>query len=147
MPLDDTTTVSPYIGIRHSQMEVGGYTETGPVFPLTANPFSTSSTDVITGVGVSKKLTDKLTASVGVGVTQNVGNSAGVLTGSSEIGGMSKYEANMVGGGKATSASVGAGLSYEVAPGQRITASVGWQDKTMFKPESTTVGLTWSFSF
>ena len=147
MPLDDTTTVSPYIGIRHSQIDVNGYTETGNVFPLTANAFTTSSTDVIAGVGITKKLTDKLTASVGVGVTQNVGNSAGKLTGTSEIGGMSAYEANMTNGGKPTSASVGAGLSYEVAPGQRVTASVGWQDKTMFKPESTTVGLTWSFSF
>jgi len=147
MPVDDTTTISPYIGIRHTQLDVGGYTEMGPVFPLTANPFSTSSTDVIAGVGVSKKLTDKLTASVGVGVTQNVGNSAGKLTGTSEIGGMSAYEANMMGGGKSTSASVGAALSYEVAPGQKVTASVGWQDKSMFKPESTTVGLTWSFSF
>ena len=127
--------------------QLGGYTETGPVFPLTANPFSTSSTDVIAGVGISKKLTDKLTASVGVGIAQNVGNSVGTLTGTSEIGGMSKYEANMLGGGKSTSASVGAGLTYEVAPGQKITASVGWQDKSMFKPESTTVGLTWSWSF
>lgn len=147
MPIDDSTTISPYIGIRQSQMEVGGYIETGNAFPLTAHAFNTSSSDVIAGVGVTKKLTDKLTASVGVGVTQNVGNSAGKLTGTSEIGGMSAYEANMVNGGKSTSASVGAGLSYEVAPGQKVTASVGWQDKTMFKPESTTVGLTWSFSF
>jgi F5/8 type C domain len=147
MPLDETTTISPYIGLRRTQMDVGGYTETGPVFPLTANPFSTTSTDVIAGVGVAKKLTDKLTANVGVGVTQNVANDSGKLSGSSEIGHLSSYEQQMNGGGKGTSASVGAGLSYEVAPGQRVTASVGWQDKTMFKPESTTVGLTWSFSF
>lgn len=147
MPLDDTTTVSPYIGIRQSQLNVNGYTEDGSVFPLTVNPFSTSSTDVIAGVGISKKLTPKLTASASVGVTQNIANDAGKLSGSSDIGGMSSYEQQMQSSGKGTSASVGAGLTYEVAPGQKVTASVGWQDKTMFKPESTTVGLTWTFSF
>ena len=146
MPLDDKTVVSPYVAIRHSQLDVNGYTEMGPIFPLTALPSSSSSTDAIVGVGVSRKLTDKLTASVGVGITQNLANDPGTVKGTSEIFGLSSYEKSMS-GGKATSASVGAGLSYEVAPGQRIGLSVGWQDKTMLKPESTTVGLTYSFSF
>ena len=146
MPVTDTVTVSPYVAIRRSHLSVNGYTEMGPLFPLTIESQSVNSTDVIAGVGVSKKLTDKLTASASVGVTQNVQHDASNINGSSEVKNLSNFNSPMS-KGKETSASVGAGLSYQVAPNTKVGVNVGWQDKTMFKPSSTSVGISLTFSF
>jgi hypothetical protein len=146
MPVDATTTVSPYIAIRRSQLDVAGYTEMGPIFPLIFDPFSVGSTDLAAGIGASKKLNDKLTASVGVGVTQNVSNDAGRLRGISEIYNLSTFEQQIT-GGKTISANVGAGLSYEITAGQKIGASVGWSDQTILKPASTSFGISYTLGF
>lgn len=146
MPINETVTVAPYIGIRRSQLDVAGYTEIGPIFPLTVQPYGISSTDVIAGVGVSKRLNNKLTATAGVGVTQNVANETGKMKVTSEVYNLSTFETEMS-KGKSTSASVGAGLIYDIAPNQKVGVSVGWQDKTMLKPAGTSVGISWSIGF
>ena len=141
--LNDTTFVTPYLGVRDSNTTVNGYTETGPVFPLSYGSVKQSTTDVIAGVGVSKKLTDKVTGSVGVGVVQNVSNKVGTLNASSDMGNFS----SQLPGGKYTSASASAGLSYELAPNQRIGVNVGFQDKTLSGHSVGSVGISYTLGF
>jgi len=141
--VNDTTSVTPYVGLRRSTFTVNGYTENGPVFPLTYSSVNQSTTDVIAGVGVNKKLTDKLSASVGVGVVHNVARDAGRVNSTSEMGSIGS---NIPGSGY-TSASVGAGLSYEVAKNQRIGVNVGWQEKNLSSTNIGSIGISYTIGF
>ena len=139
-------TISPYVGLRQSRLDIDSWTEVGNLFPLAASGYSVTSTDALLGMGISRQLTDRLTGSVSAGVTQNLANDAGKIAGTSDISDLFAFSsANAP--GKATSVSVGAGLSYALTPNSRIGANVGWSDQTMLQPQSTSIGLGYSVGF
>lgn len=141
-PLDATTFVTPYAGVRYSRTTVDGYTEVGPVFPLTFGGVTQTSTDLLAGVSASTKVADGLTASVNAGIVHNLDYNAGTVTATGEPG---TYQSNLVGTRK-TSASLGAGLSYAIDKETKIGASIGWQQKgTTSDITSVGVNLTKSF--
>jgi hypothetical protein len=141
-PLDATTFVTPYAGVRYSRTSVDGYTEVGPVFPLTFGGVTQTSTDLLVGVSASTKVADGLTASVNAGVVHNLDYNAGTVTATGEPG---TYQSNLVDTRK-TSASLGAGLSYAIDKETKIGASIGWQQKgTTSDISSVGVNLTKSF--
>lgn len=144
--LTDKTTLTDYIGIRHTKLNVGGYTETGPVFPLTVNGTQQTTTDLIAGVGGSHKFTDKLSGNASVGIVQNLSNSGGNFSGTSEIGNLQTFN-TVLPASKYTSAALGAGLSYEVGKDQRIGVSVGWQQKGLTNADVTSYGLSYTAGF
>ena len=145
-PITDNTSVTPYIGLRHSEVKTGGYTEQGPTFPLTVNSNTQTATDVIAGVSVSHKLTDKLTATGSAGVIQNVSSSTGSLSGTSEIGNKTTFNNALPNNGK-TSVGVGAGLSYQVTKNSKVGVNVGFQDKTPSGNNVGYVGLSYTIGF
>jgi hypothetical protein len=128
IPIDEKTSVTPYVGVRQVDTKVGGYTETGPTFPLTVDAANRSSTSVIAGATLARKLTDKLTGSVSAGVVQRVSENNPGYTGSSEIAGMSTFNSAVPGNGK-TNASFGAGLSYKIDGLTSIGVNAGIQQK------------------
>ncbi len=140
VPVTETVTVTPYIGVRHSETKLGGYTETGPVFPLTVDATSKSRTDVIAGVSVAKQFTEKLTGSVSVGVTQKVSDKSAEYKGTSEIGGLSTFSSTVPSSGT-TNASIGAGLSYAIDKTTRVGVSVGVQQKGQ-NPNINSIGVS-----
>ncbi len=141
-PLDATTFVTPYAGVRYSRTTVDGYTEVGPVFPLTFGGVTQTSTDLLAGVSASTKVADGLTASVNAGVVHNLDYNAGTVTATGEPG---AYQSNLAGTRK-TSASLGAGLSYAIDKETKIGVSIGWQQKgTTSDISSVGVNLTKSF--
>jgi hypothetical protein len=141
-PLDATTFVTPYAGVRYSRTSVDGYTEVGPVFPLTFGGVTQTSTDLLAGVSASTKVADGLTASVNAGVVHNLDYNAGTVTATGEPG---AYQSNLAGTRK-TSAALGAGLSYAIDKETKIGASIGWQQKgTTSDISSVGVNLTKSF--
>lgn len=145
-PIDEKTTVTPYVGLRQTEVKTGGYTEQGAVFPLTVNANTHSTTDVLAGVGVSHKLTDKLTATGAVGVTQNVSSSTGSFSGTSDIAGKGTFNNALPNNGK-TSVGVGAGLSYQVTKNSKVGVNVGFQDKTPSGNNVGFVGLSYTIGF
>jgi hypothetical protein len=145
-PAIDDFIVTPYAGIRYTRLGVGGYTETGNIFPLSIDSYKQTTTDLLGGVTVSYKVWDDLTASVSAGVVKNVANEAGSINGTSEIKNMFTF-ANPLPGQKYLSGAFGAGLTYEFIPGQRVGVNVGWQHKTLTDTSIGAVGLTYSLGF
>ena len=141
--VDSSTVATPYIGVRHSTFNVNGYTEQGSVFPITYGAVKQNTTDVLAGVIVAKKFNDKLTGSVSAGVVQNIANNVGTVTASSDMGNFS----SPLQGGKYTSAALGAGLSYKVAPNQRIGANFGWQQKSLTNARIASYGVSYTVGF
>jgi hypothetical protein len=144
--IDDKTSVTPYVGVRHTEVNTGGYTEQGAQFPLTVNSNTHSTTDVLAGVGVSHKLTDKLTATGAVGVTQNVSSNTGSFSGTSDIAGKGTFNNALPNNGK-TSVGVGAGLSYAVTKNSKVGVNVGFQDKTPSGNNVGYVGVSYTIGF
>jgi hypothetical protein len=141
--VNDTTSVTPYIGIRKSTFNVDGYTQSGETFPLTYGSVKQSTTDTLAGVSVGKKLTDNLTASVSVGVVKNVSYNAGNVTATSEMG---NFTAPLQ-GSKYTSTAAGAGLSYSITKNQRVGINVGWQQKGLTNTNIGSIGLSYTIGF
>lgn len=146
IPVTEKTTVTPYAGIRYTQLNVGGYTEQGPVFPLTVNSTKQTTTDALAGVGVSHKITDRLTGSVSAGLIKNINYQTGTVAGTSEIGGLSSFNAGLPGSGY-TSVAVGTGLSYAVAKNQRIGVNLGWQQKSLINSSIASYGVSYTVGF
>ncbi len=140
VPVTETVTVTPYVGVRHSETRIGGYTETGAVFPLTVDATNRTRTDVLAGISVAKQFTEKLTGSVSVGVTQQITDKPTEYRGTSEIGGLSTFRGTVLNGGS-TNASIGAGVSYAVDKTTRVGISVGVQQKGQ-NPNINSVGIS-----
>lgn len=128
IPINETVTVTPYVGVRHTESTYSGYTERGPEFPLTVNATSRKSTDALAGVSLSKQFNDKISGSFSVGVVQNLNRQDPVYAGTSEIGGLSTFNGSLPNNGK-TNASFGAGMSYSIDKTTRVGVSVGVQQK------------------
>jgi hypothetical protein len=146
IPLMTDVTLTPYAGLRYTNLNVGGYNETNAVYPLSVVAYSQKSTDVIAGSTLSVVLTDELTASLSAGITQNISATPGSISGTSDIVNL-KTISTPLASSNATSLGLGAGLSYQVAPGQHINLNVGWQQKSLTSPDVTGVGISYSISF
>jgi len=141
--VDGSIVAIPYVGLRQSTLNVDGYTEQGQLFPQTFGSVKQSTTDLIAGVNVSKKFDDKLTGTVSAGVVQNLSNSVGSVTSNSDMG---TFRAPLQ-GGSYTSTAFGAGLSYEVAPNQRVGVNAGWQQKSLTNSNISSMGISYTVGF
>lgn len=140
IPVDESVTVTPYVGVRRTETNVAGYTETGPAFPLTVNSTSKVSTDAIAGVTVGKKFNDKLSGSITAGVTQRLSGSEGKVSGTSEIGGLSAFNSAIPGNGK-TNTALSAGLGYNIDKTTKVGVNLGWQQRGA-NADVTSIGIS-----
>jgi len=140
MPVSETVTVTPYVGVRYVESNYSGFTEQGPEFPLTVNSTKRNQTSAIAGVSVAKQLTEKLSGNVSVGVTQNLTGQSATFTGTSEIGGLTTFNSSLPSNGR-TNPSIGAGLSYSVDKTTKVGVNVGVQQKGD-NANISSVGLT-----
>jgi Autotransporter beta-domain len=128
IPVTETVTVTPYVGIRRTESNYSGYTETGPVFPLTVDATARKTTDAIAGVSVSKQFTERLSGNLSVGFTQRLKEQNPVYAGTSEIGGLSTFSNTLPGNG-VTNAAIGGGFSYSVDKTTRVGVNFGIQQR------------------
>ena len=145
VPVTETVTVTPYVGIRQTQTSISGYTEQGPVFPLTVNGTNQNATDAIAGVAVSKQLTENLSANVGAGVIQRISQTNATFTGTSEIGGLNTFSGAVPTNGS-TNPALSAGLGYNINKTTRVGASLGWQQRGS-NADVTTIGVNLTKGF
>ena len=146
IPLIYDVTLSPYAGLRYSELRVGGYTENGALFPLSINPYKQKSTDLIGGVSVSKKLTNELSVNTSVGVTKNLRTNTGSIAGTSEIYNLEAFD-YALDKGKSFSFGVGAGVSYQFMPDHTIGLNVGFEQKSIVNPRAGSVGISYTYGF
>jgi len=143
MAANDTTNVITYLGVRKSSFNVNGYTEQGPVFPLTYGDVKQTATDALAGITVAKQFNNKVSGSASLGVVRNLSYDAGTLTSTSDMG---NFTAPLPGSGY-TSASAGTGLSYEVVKNQKLGLNIGWQQKSSINNSIASYGLSYTVGF
>ena len=146
IPLLYDITLSPYAGLRYSELSIGGYTENGPLFPLSINPYKQKSTDLVAGLGINKKLTNQLSVNTSVGVTKNLKTNTGSIAGQSEIYNLEAFDYQLD-KGKSLSFGVGAGVSYEFLPNQTVGINVGFEQKSIVNPKAGSIGLSYTYGF
>jgi hypothetical protein len=133
------TIVTPYLGLRYSQTNMGGYTEstsTSVTSPLTYQALNTNATTLLAGASATHQLNPKTTifASAGVEFDTNTANGSYSAT-SANIAGLTPINFNPTAVNTRPTATVGA--YYDLEKNQRL-GIVGGYAQTSFKAVSTT---------
>jgi hypothetical protein len=143
------TIVTPYAGLRYSQTNMGGYTEStsaAVTSPLTYQALNTNATTLLAGASATHQLTPKTTifASAGVEFDTNTANGSYSAT-SANIAGLTPINFNPTAVNTRPTATVGA--YYDLEKNQRL-GIVGGYAQTSFKAVSTTsVMATYTIGF
>ena len=140
----DQVIVSPYVGIRYTQNNMGGYTEatsTSVTTPLTYSALNTNATTALAGVGVSYSGIPQtnLFASAGVETDTNTANgsyNATGLTGLTPV----NFNPNPV----KTRPTAMLGASYDVEKNQRLGVTGIYRQEAYQATASTTVMATYT---
>lgn len=141
--------VSPYVGMRYSQNNMGGYTEgasAGVTAPLTYSAVNTNATTALAGVGVSFRAIPKtnLFASAGVESDTNTANGSVNAT-STTIAGLTpvNFNANPV----KTRPTATVGATYDVEKNQRLGVTGIYRQESYQAVSTTTVMATYTVGF
>ncbi|OLY95793.1 autotransporter outer membrane beta-barrel domain-containing protein [Polynucleobacter sphagniphilus] len=143
----DQVIVSPYVGIRYTQNNMGGYTEatsTSVTTPLSYSALNTNATTALAGVGVSYSGIPQtnLFASAGVETDTNTANgsyNATGLTGLTPV----NFNPNPV----KTRPTAMLGASYDVEKNQRLGVTGIYRQEAYQATASTTVMATYTVGF
>jgi hypothetical protein len=139
--------VSPYVGIRYTQNNMGGYTESTSVTvtaPLTYSTLNTNATTALAGVGASYRGIPKtnLFASAGVESDTNTANGSYTATGVTGLTPVN-FNANPV----KTRATATLGASYDVEKNQRLGITGIYRQESYQAVSTTTVMATYTIGF
>lgn len=148
-PVTDATAVVPYLGLRYTRVNTGGYIENATATvtsPLTYNAMAQNNFSAIAGVGVKSLLVEKLTGTVSVGIQQSLKYSMANYQGTSGITGLETFSVQMPGANSAM-ATATAGLSYAVAKNERLGFNVLWQQQPFINTNTTTALATYTIGF
>jgi hypothetical protein len=142
--ITENTVISPYVGMRYTQNNMGGYTENtsaAVTAPLTYSALNTNATTVLAGVGTRHRLTPKtmLFASAGVESDTNTSNGTYSATG---INGLTpvNFNANPV----TTRPTASVGATYLVEKNQQLGLSGIYRQEPYQAVSTTSVFLTYT---
>ncbi len=142
----DNVIVSPYVGVRYTQNNMGGYTEgtsSSVTAPLTYNALNTNATTALAGVGASYRVipTVMTFASDGVETDTNTANGTYSATNAS-IGTLTpvNFNANPV----RTRPTATLGAYYDVAKNQRLGLTGIYRQEAYQAVSTTTVMATYT---
>ena len=140
----DKATVSPYVGVRYTQNNMGGYTEAASstvTAPLTYSALNTNATTALAGLGASYKVIPAVTtfASAGVETDTNTSNGSYSATG---INGLTpvNFNPNPV----RTRPTAMAGAYYDIVKNQRFGVTGIYRQEAYQAVSTTTVMATYT---
>lgn len=142
----DKAIVSPYVGVRYTQNNMGGYTEgtsTTVTAPLTYSALNTNATTALAGVGASYKVIPTVMTFASVGVETDTNTANGSYSGtSSSIAGLTpvNFNANPV----KTRPTAMLGASYEIEKNQRLGITGIYRQEAYQAVSTTTVMATYT---
>lgn len=142
--LDEGMVVSPYAGIRYSQGNLGGYTETTSATvttPLTYAAINTNSTTFLAGVHGKFKASPVATIQASVGLESDLVNNNGALS-ASGVTGLTTVNFNPTQVKTRPVAMLGG--YYDVEKNQRIGVTGIWRQEPFQAIGSTTVMATYT---
>jgi len=139
--------VSPYVGMRYTQNNMGGYTEAtsaAVTAPLTYSALNTNATTALAGVGASYRGIPQTTlfASAGVETDTNTANGSYVGNNAYFAGGLTpvNFNANPV----KTRPTASLGAYYDVVKNQRIGVTGIYRQEAYQAVSTTTVMATYT---
>ena len=142
----DKAIVSPYVGVRYTQNNMGGYTEgasSSVTAPLTYSALNTNATTALAGVGASYKVIPTVTtfASAGVETDTNTANGTYVAANTS-IGTLTpvNFNANPV----KTRPTATLGAYYDIEKNQRLGITGIYRQEAYQAVSTTTVMATYT---
>ena len=140
----DKAIVSPYVGVRYTQSNMGGYTEgasSSVTSPLTYSALNTNATTALAGLGVSYKIIPTVTtfASAGVETDTNTSNGTYSATG---INGLTPVNFNPNPVRTRPTATLGA--YFDIAKNQRFGVTGIYRQEAYQAVSSTTVMATYT---
>lgn len=138
------TVVSPYAGVRYTQNNMGGYTESvsaSVTAPLTYSALNTNATTALAGVGATYKGIPQTTlfASAGVETDTNTANGSYSATGVTGLTPVN-FNSNPV----KTRPTAMLGASYDVAKNQRLGISGIYRQEAYQAVQTATVLATYT---
>ncbi|MBT8557479.1 autotransporter outer membrane beta-barrel domain-containing protein [Polynucleobacter paneuropaeus] len=142
----DNVIVSPYVGVRYTQNNMGGYTEStssSVTAPLTYSALNTNATTALAGVGASYRVIPTVTtfASAGVETDTNTANGTYSATNAS-IGTLTpvNFNANPV----KTRPTATVGAYYDIEKNQRVGITGIYRQEAYQAVSTTTVMATYT---
>jgi autotransporter-associated beta strand protein len=145
----DKVIVSPYLGMRYTQNNMGGYTEgssASVTAPLTYSALNTNATTALAGVGASYQVIPKVTTFASLGIETDTNKANGSYYGTnSNIAGLTpvNFNANPV----KTRPTATLGAYYDVAKNQRLGITGIYRQESYQAVSTTTVMATYSVGF
>lgn len=142
----ENTVVSPYVGMRYTQNNMGGYTEGTSLTvtaPLTFSALNTNATTALAGVGARHLLNSKTMLFASAGVESDTNTANGSYYGAnSNISGLTpvNFNANPV----TTRPTASLGASYLVEKNHQIGLSGIYRQEAYQAVSSTSVFLTYT---
>ncbi|MBT8529912.1 autotransporter outer membrane beta-barrel domain-containing protein [Polynucleobacter paneuropaeus] len=142
----DNVIVSPYVGVRYTQNNMGGYTEgtsSSVTAPLTYSALNTNATTALAGVGASYRVIPDVTtfASAGVETDTNTANGTYSATNAS-IGTLTPINFNPNPVKTRPTATVGA--YYDIEKNQRVGITGIYRQEAYQAVSTTTVMATYT---
>jgi hypothetical protein len=142
--LADSIIVSPYVGVRYTQNNMGGYTEGASstvTAPLTYSALNTNATTALAGLGTSYKVIPTVTtfASAGVETDTNTSNGSYSATG---VSGLTPVNFNPNPVRTRPTAMVGA--YYDIVKNQRLGVTGIYRQEAYQAVATTTVMATYT---
>lgn len=143
----DQVVVSPYVGIRYTQNNMGGYTEGASstvTAPLTYSALNTNATTALAGVGANYRGIPQTTlfASAGVETDTNTANGSYWATGVTGLTPVN-FNSNPV----RTRPTATLGATYDVEKNQRVGFTGIYRQETYQATATTTVMATYTVGF
>jgi hypothetical protein len=140
----DNVIVSPYVGVRYTQNNMGGYTEgtsTTVTAPLTYSALNTNATTALAGVGASYQVIPTVTtyASAGVESDTNTANGSYAATGVTGLIPVN-FNANPV----KTRPTATVGAYYDIEKNQRLGITGIYRQEAYQAISTTTVMATYT---
>ena len=148
-PVTDATALVPYLGLRYTRVNAGGYTEGSSATvtaPLSYNAMAQNNFSAIGGIGIRSLLAEKLTGTASVGLQQSLKYSMANYQGTSAISGLESFSVQMPGATNSM-ATATAGLAYDINKRERLGFNVLWQQQPFINTNTTTALATYTIGF
>jgi uncharacterized protein YhjY with autotransporter beta-barrel domain len=136
--------LSPYVGVRYTQNNMGGYTEatsTSVTVPLTYSALNTNATTALAGIGANYKVIPTVTAFASAGVETDTNTSNGTYS-ATGIGGLTPVNFNPNPVRTRPTATVGA--YYDIVKNQRLGIAGIYRQEAYQAVQTTTVMATYT---
>jgi len=149
-PLDGTWVAQPYAGLRRSDSQRQGYTETtsdSVEFPISYNRFGQQVTSATAGLRLRGSITPEFSLTFGAGMEYDLNSKVDRYAGRSTIPGLETFSINASQQQNEVRAVGSAGMRYMIAPNQALAFDASVRQMPYGNDPSITTMLRYSIGF